>query len=62
MDMQVHKTTKCAFFVTVEFYYINVFVFRLKIYIYSKTVTNVPYAYKSITTVISSFIQCVSSI
>ena len=34
MDMQVHKTTKCAFFVTIEFYYINVFVFRLK-YIYT---------------------------
>ena len=32
--MQVHKTTKCAFFVTIEFYYINVFVFRLK-YIYT---------------------------
>ena len=60
--MQVHKTTKPAFFVTVEFYYISVFVFRFKKNIHSKTVTNFTYAYKSITSVVSSFSQCVSSI
>ena len=40
MDMQVHKTTKPAFFVTVEFYYISVFVFRFKKYIHTQQDSN----------------------